>query len=267
MKILALDDSEPALKLLTGAINEASADATVYSFDKPSELLEFAEGVNCDVAFLDIHLWGKNGLVVAKELKDLYPKVNIVFVTAYPKYATEAFDLYPSGYVLKPVTKEAIERELLNLRYPVDSKGNSLLYAQTFGNFEVFSYNIPVKFAYSKTKELLAYLIDRNGSSANMNELCAVLWEHKQDSVSLKAYLRKLIRDLIKSLDAVGAGDVIIKQYNSIAVIPDKIDCDSYGFIKGDPGYVNAYSGHYMAQYSWAERTTGFMDRLSSGED
>jgi len=93
MKILALDDSEPALKLLTSAIKEANLEADVFAFSKPSELLKYAGENNCDVAFLDIQMWGMNGLVVAKKLKDYYPKTNIVFVTEFSEYAAEAYDL------------------------------------------------------------------------------------------------------------------------------------------------------------------------------
>ncbi|MCL2808433.1 MAG: response regulator [Treponema sp.] len=253
MKILAIDDNEPALKLLISSINEARPRAMVFAFNKPSELLVFAKDNPCDIAFLDIKMWGMNGLDLAKELKELNPKINIIFVTAYSKYSTEAFGLYPSGYILKPVTKEAVEREIKNLRYPLEQKNSARLYAQTFGNFDVFSYGISLKFRYNKTKELFAYLINRNGAAVNMNELCAVLWEEKSDTENLKAYLRKLISDLIKTLNAAGADDIVLKRHNSIAIIPDKIICDSYQFMKGDMSCVNAYAGEYMAQYSWAE--------------
>jgi len=253
MRILAIDDSDSALKLLVGSISKARPTAEVFPFHKPSDLLEFARNNPCNIAFLDIEIWGMNGLEVAKKLKEIYPRINIIFVTAYSKYASEAFELYPSGYVLKPVTKEAVEREIKNLRYPFDPKTNVRLYAQTFGNFEVFSYGTPLKFGYTKTKELLAYLIDRNGAMASINELCAVLWENEQDTENLKAYLRKLISDLLKTLRAIDAQDIIMKQHKNIAILPEKIICDSYGFMKGDPACVNAYRGQYMSQYSWAE--------------
>jgi len=255
MKILAIDDSESALKLLINSIAEARPLAQVFAFNKPSELLVFAKENPCDIAFLDIQMWGQNGLMVAKELKDLNPKINIIFVTAYSKYASEAFELHPSGYILKPVTKEAIEREIENLRHPIDLKKNAQIYAQTFGNFEIYSYGNPLKFSYSKTKELVAYLIDRCGAMASINELCAVLWENEVDSENLKAYLRKLISDLLKTLRKIGAEDIIIKHPKNIAIVPDKIICDSYRFMKGDPSYVNSYMGQYMSQYSWAEMT------------
>jgi len=264
MKILALDDSGPALKLLVSSILQAQPNAQVFDFMKPSELLEFAKDNPCDIAFLDIQMWGMDGFSVAKILKEYNPKINIIFVTAYSKYASDAFELYPSGYVLKPVTKEAIEREIENLRHPVEQKTAVKIYIQAFGNFEIFSYGVPIKFGYSKTKELLAYIVDRNGAFASINELCAILWEDKQDNSNLKAYLRKLTSDLITTLKKIDADDIIIKKRNNIAIIPEKVTCDSYGFLKCDPKFINAYSGQYMAQYSWAEITTAFFDKKFS---
>ena len=255
MKVLAIDDNELALKLLTAAIAGACPAAEIFPFRKPSELLLFAKDKPCDIAFLDIRMWGMDGLSLAKELKDVNPKINIIFVTAYSKYASEAFELRPSGYLLKPVTKEAVLLEMENLRHPPEQKGSARLYAQTFGNFEIYSYGIPLKFKYSKTKELLAYLVDRNGATASMPEICAILWEGKQDTENLKAYLRKLVSDLTKTLKAAGAEDVLVKQFNCIAIVPDKIICDSYGFMKGEAKFINIYTGQYMAQYSWSEMT------------
>jgi len=256
MKILAIDDSRRALVLLTNSIAEALPTASIFAFRKPLELLEFAKTTPCDIAFLDIQMWGMDGLQVAKALKEQSPKINIIFVTAYSKYASEAFELHPSGYILKPVMKESIEREIENLRHPVVQNKNAKIYAQTFGNFEVFSYGNLIKFSRSKTKELLAYLIDRNGASANINELCAVLWENEADSENQKAYLRQLISDLTKTLEKIGALDILVKQTKIMAIVPDKIVCDSYGFMKGETACINAYKGQYMSQYSWAETPT-----------
>jgi len=262
LRIITLDDSESALKLLNGAIAAACPTADIAAFTRPSELLKYTKDNYYDIAFLDIKIWDMNGLAVAKELKKYNPAVNIIFVTAYSEYASEAFELYPSGYIMKPVTKEAVEREIKNLRHPVDRKSQVQIYVQTFGNFEVFSYGIPLKFKYSKTKELFAYLIDRNGAAINMNELCAALWEDRQDTANLKAYLRKLISDLLASLKQIDADNVIIKRHNSISVIPEKIICDSYEYIKSNPVYINAYTGQYMAQYSWSEMSMAVFSRV-----
>jgi len=253
MKILAIDDIKPALKLLTASIADVCPSAEIFPFVKTSELLAFAKDNPCDIAFLDIEMGNMSGLALAKELKDQNPKINIIFVTAHSQYASKAFELHPSGYVLKPATPEAVENEIKNLRHPLIQKNNAPLYVQTFGNFEVFSYGVPLKFRYHKAKELFAYLIDNNGAGVTANEICAALWENKPDTENLKTYVRKLISELTRKLKELGAEDVLIRQYKNIAVAPDKIICDSYGFMKGDPACVNAYKGKYMSQYSWAE--------------
>jgi len=71
---------------------------------------------------------GTNGPAVAKKLKEIKPKINIIFLTAHSEYARDAFELFPSGYILKPVTSEALERAFMNLRYPVDPKTSARPY-------------------------------------------------------------------------------------------------------------------------------------------
>ena len=256
MRILAIDDNKQALKLLIKIIAEVLPSAEIFPFSKPSELLGFAnnsENIPCDIAFLDIKMAGMNGLEVAKRLKDYIPKINIIFVTAYTEYALEALKLHPSGYIMKVVTRKAVEHEIECLRFPVDLKNNARVYARTFGHFEIYSHGEPLTFKYNKTKELLAYLIDKNSTAANSDELCEVLWGDNPKTENQKSYLRNLFGDLAKTLKNAGIDDIIQKRYNSIAVVTEKIVCDSYEFVRGNSKCINAYEGEYMAQYSWAE--------------
>ncbi len=46
---------------------------------------------------------------------------------------------------------------------------------------------------------------------------------------------------------------MLLRGFNSLAVVPEKLDCDYYRFLEGDPEAVNRYHGDYMPQYSWAE--------------
>jgi two-component SAPR family response regulator len=147
-------------------------------FDTSTEAIEHAKTVQIDAAFLDINMGGMNGLQLAKRLKDIYGKTNIVFVTGYSEYAVDAFSMYASGYLMKPVTKEAVLTAMDNLRNPLKPPDKGIR-AQCFGNFEIFADNKPLCFACTKTKELLAYLIYREGSQCGNNEIIAVLWEDR----------------------------------------------------------------------------------------
>ncbi|MCL2721758.1 MAG: response regulator [Treponema sp.] len=266
MRIFALDDSELALEVLVQSINEAVPQAEVYPFYIPSELIKFAKKKACDIAFLDIQMWGMNGLEVAKSLKDIYPKINIIFVTAYKKHAKEAFDLYPSGYVLKPVTKKAVLREIENLRFPLGNKTQQTLVPAlsdvkvrvfTFGNFDVFINGKLLVFCRLKAKEAFAYLIDRKGSSVTTAEIASILWEDREYDRSMQNQTQVIISCMMKTLKENGVSDIIVKKRNQIAIDKLKIKCDYYDFLNWDVSAVNAYEGEYMTNYSWAEMTAG----------
>lgn len=179
--------------------------------------------------------------------------MNIIFVTAYAEYATEAFSIYASGYLMKPLEKEAVEKAFENLRFPI-AKSKKLLRIKCFGNFEVFCKDVPVVFGRSKAKEVFAYLVDRNGAGVNTAELCAVLWEDSVEQLKNRHYLRNLISDLKKSLRDCGAEEVFVSSRNLFAIDPDKLDCDYYRYLEHDPEAVKAYHGEYMKQFSWAEK-------------
>jgi len=261
MKILALDDSEPALEMLTEAIREAVPPAEVFPFTKPTALLEFARGTPCDIAFLDIRVWGMNGLEVAAALKKMNPAMNIIFVTAYKQYQGEALDMRASGYVMKPATKEAVQREMENLRHPVDRKAGARIYVQTFGHFEVFAAGRPVAFRLKKSKEALAFLVDRNGASVSAAELAGILWPDREYDRYLQNQTQKIIAEMMKILRENGIAEIIIKKWNQISVDKSKFGCDYYEFLECDAGAVNRYRGEYMFNYSWAEMTTAALSQ------
>lgn len=263
MKILAVDDERAALRVLTGAISEAMPSAEVSAFQSATEALAHACANGCDTAFLDIEMREMSGLQLAKSLKDARLNTNIIFVTSYSQYMGDALSMYVSGYVMKPVTKEDVERELEHLRHPPEPEAPKKLRVQCFGNFEAFSGNTPLHFRYNRAKELFAYLIDRKGAAVNTEELIAVLWEDEPSSASVKSNLRNLLSDLAHTLKEADAEDALIKARNCYAVNTEAVDCDYYDFLKQKTDAVNAYMGEYMTQYSWAEMTLGYLERMS----
>lgn len=254
MKILAADDELLALEMLVDAIKEAEPDSEIFDFQKPSKLLEFAKDNPCDIAFLDIQMRGMTGVELAKKLKDLNPKMNIIFVTSYDEYTGKAMELRASGYIMKPVTASRVREELDNLRYPVEVKSDKAIRVQCFGNFDVFDKdNKPVHFERSKSKEVFAYLVHKNGTSCTTKEIAAALFEDMPYDKKQQDYVQKIISALVKSFKEIGCEDIINKAYNSISVDKNKIDCDYYKFKEADANAVNSYMGEYMSQYYWAD--------------
>lgn len=120
MRILAVDDEPIALKGLMSAISEVVPNAEVNGFGNISDALLYAYVNHPQVAFLDVNFRAESGLDLAKRLKEMNPKINIIFTTGHKHYMEEAFKIHVSGYIVKPVTPEKIKGELSNLRTPVD---------------------------------------------------------------------------------------------------------------------------------------------------
>ncbi len=258
MRIIAVDDEKLALESLVSAISEALPEEMPMAFRKGNEALEMIRQTGCDIAFLDIRMRNISGLALAKQIKEIAPHANIIFATGYSEYSLEAFRLYASDYLLKPVTPEQIRTAMQNLRNPVKVSERRIR-IQCFGNFEVFADGVPVHFLRSKSKEILAYLTDRQGAACTMGQLMTVLWEEGPDTISRKSNLRNAISDLKQTLAALGGEDVIIKNRNSISLNCDAVSCDYFDFLNSVPYAVNRYRGEYMLQYSWAEMTTGLI--------
>ena len=254
MRILCVDDEPLALKMLEMSIQKAVPDADVTAFEDQDELLEEAKKKGCDIAFLDIHMRGMNGVELAKKLKEVNPKMNLIFVTGYSEYTGDAMSLHASGYIMKPVSKSKVEKELADLRFPIQPKKNALLRVQCFGNFDVFTPDgAHVRFERSKSKEMFAYLVHKRGTSCTSREIFAAIFEDEPYDKKLQNLLQTYTHAMMKSLKAVGAESAVIHTYNAFAVNPEVIDCDAYRFSELDPGAVNAYECEYMSQYYWAD--------------
>ena len=248
MRIICVDDEQLQLTRLENEVRKAMPkENNISSYINPLDALKENKTQKVDLAFLDIDMPGINGIELAKHLKKINPLVNVIFVTAYDSYALDAYKIHASGYLSKPVKAEKIKEELEALRYPIDLKGEKKIQCKCFGNFEVFYQGEPLRFSYKKSKEVFAYLVDREGSAININELNAILWEEDHPS-----YLRNLIADIQSTLKNIDANDVFIKRHNECYIDPTRIDCDAYEYKKGNPNAVRMYRGEYMIQYSWA---------------
>ncbi len=256
MHIIAVDDERPALWLLEQAIVSVAPTASVACFESAADALVHARITPPDVAFLDIEMDTLNGILLAKAIKNLNNRANIIFVTGFSGYMGSAFDLYASGYVLKPINRERVARELDNLRMPVKRQDIGLRF-QCFGSFEVFMNGKPVAFRRPKAKEILAYLVDRRGAGVSKKELAAVLWEDGPYTHSVQSHLYVLLTEMIRTLADAGAGNIIVKRRGMYAVDATKASCDYYSYEDGDIAAINGYRGEYMTNYSWAEFTAG----------
>lgn len=251
MRFLAIDDEPLMLSELVSALHDAMPEAEILSFRSPKDALEAAKEQPADVAFLAIQMGGMTGLQLAARLKNIKPDIHIIFVTGYSQYAVDAFAIHAAGYLLKPVGKEDVQKELTFIYGALKTKKRIRI--KTFGGFDIYVDDRPVKFKRTKAKELLAYLVDCRGSSVTTGEACAALFEDAGNTPSKKSYFRTLFYELSKTLKKAGAEEILRKGWNSYAVVPETFDCDFYRFLEGDSTAVKLYQNDYLPAYSWAE--------------
>ena len=253
MIAIAVDDEILMLGALVSAVKASPDISQVAQFSGSEEALEFVKDNPVDVAFLDINMRGMGGLALAEKIVAICPDCKIVFCTGYEEYAIEAFKLHASGYLMKPVSAADVQTEIDNIKGV--RKQQKPLTVKCFGNFEVYAKGQKLTFKRSKTKELLAFLIDRNGAGVTVGEIGVALWDDDEE-LKNHNYIHQLFHDLRQTLSAIGAEDIFERNNYLYSVNTKRIDCDYFDFLRtGKPGFF----GEYMSQYSWAEETCGLL--------
>ena len=254
MIAITVDDERPMLKALTDIVKSSPDIEAVYDFSACTAALEWISKNSVGIAFLDINMRGMGGLALAEKITEIQPECKIVFCTGYEEYALNAIQLRCSGYLMKPITQEAVQKEIDHIKSKNASV--SLLDVKCFGNFEVLKNGEALNFKRSKAKELFAVLIDRNGAGMTGKQICAVMWPENTDDVKNMDYLRHLVGDLKKALAQVGAEKVFCQEGYNYRIDTTRINCDYHNFLKtGKP----QFHGEYMTQYSWAEDTLSLL--------
>jgi two-component SAPR family response regulator len=241
------------LGALAKAISASQDITAVMKFSDCEDAIDYVKGNPVDIAFLDINMRGMGGLSLAQKIVEICPECKIVFCTGYEEYAIQAFKLHASGYLMKPVSAADVQAEIDNIKGAGQSR--KLLTVKCFGPFEAFAKGEKLTFKRTKTKELLAFLVDRNGAGVTVAEIGVALWENDEDQKNHN-YIHQLFRDLRQSLEAVGAEEIFERNNYFYSLNPEKIDCDYYTYLKtGKP----EFRGEYMSRYSWAEETCGLL--------
>ncbi len=260
MNILVVNNNEAEIKAAMTALNKKEPTWECAAAINVREAVIMAKGTMPDIVIIDIDLPDASGFQLAGALTKVSPKINVIFVTDNPAYALKAHAFFPSAFFLKPVSEEQFYLALDHLRFPPTKSAKSRLKMRCFGNFDAFVDNQPITFKRSKTKELLAFLVDRNGARVTSEELVNALWEDGISSVSRRAQVRNLISDLRVTLDGLGVGDVVVRGRDALAILPEMVECDYYRYLEDDPAAVNAFHGEYMAQYWWSENTLAALE-------
>ncbi len=246
MICLLVDDEPLLLRKLQRTVAEVLPEADIHAYTNAKEALSFAENSRIDIAFLDIRIRGMDGIELAKILVKKYPMINIIFCTGFSEYALESYDAFASDYLLKPITAEQIKKALGRLRHPVETVKRVKI--KCFGNFEAYCDGEPIQFSLTKTTELFAYLVDRNGAVCRAKEIIAVLFEDNDN----REYYKKLRQDFLQTFEKLGITDCLYITRGGLGIRREMVECDYFDY---KDGKITNPPNEYMTQYSFGEIT------------
>ena len=103
-----MDDELPGLAYLKMLCEQLPELEVVKAFNSPEKLLQETAVLDFDLCITDIEMPGVDGLTLGGMLQNKL----VIFTTAYKKYAADAFDLDAVDYLIKPVTKERLQKAI-----------------------------------------------------------------------------------------------------------------------------------------------------------
>ena len=179
MRVILIDDEKPALRELSHLLCKFSSVEVAGTYTDPMQGIAAAIEMHPQAVFLDIHMPQLMGTDAASMILDRCPDTRIVFVTAYDRYAVEAFELYALDYILKPISTARLEMTVARLKNKTESRSKRVknLTIHCFGEFEIgWSGETPIKWRTEKTRELFAFLLHNKGRTVRKNEIIEAIW-------------------------------------------------------------------------------------------
>lgn len=265
MRTILVDDEILAMQFFALECANIPEIKIVATFESPLSALEYVRRTPIDMAVLDIELPEINGIELGRRLKEINPDIILIYISAHDEYAMQAYRLRAPVYLEKPYSREdilyAVHTAMLFL-----NKQAKKIFVRTFGYFDVYVNKNLLHFPNKKSKELLAYLVDRRGSAVNNEQAITILWEDAVNDSLYQNRLRRVVKDLRDTLRRAGAEEMLISHPNSRAIDLKTFDCDYYRYIQDKNRNPSAFPEAYMSEYSWAEETLGYLIHLGDSE-
>ncbi len=249
-RVILVEDELFVLNYMKKMLTEFPEFLVVGAYSSPEEVLEDFDGLNPDVAFLDIEMPRMNGLELAGKLIEKRHNLQIIFTTAYSKYAVDAFGVEAIDYLLKPVNSEDILRVIKRLNKinsniaqnemnKEDKQGpewNLLYNIRCFGRFEIRDEQKQIiKWPTKKAEEVFAYFLMHRGDYMDKWELLDKFWPDMEENRGLHNLYNTIYRikltikqlSLEPNIEKINDGYVlkaegILTDFEALKIIDDR---------------------------------------------
>lgn len=260
MKIIVVDDEMNALTDFLANVVDIEIEYSMFK-NEPLAAVEYVKKNNVSAAFLDINMPKINGVDLAELLIKQNDKIKIVFISGYAQDESDIkrrLDKNLVGFCYKPYNPDRLLGYIKEI-YDAEEGANKNVFIRTFGAFDVFIKSVPIKFTSNKSKELLALLVNKNGSYLYLGEAIACLWPNKNVEQG-KILYRDAVWRLRFALKDASLSDLVIFGRGQSVINKDFADCDYWDSLVSHD--FSAYGGVYMPNYDWSIETQNMLDIL-----
>lgn len=228
IRIAAVDDEMHVLERFERMTLDIKGIELCGLFETGNQLLDYLKKEPLDAVFLDIEMPEVNGIEISEKILDSNENIDVIFVTAFNQYAVEAFEIEAVDYLLKPWTEERLMKTIRRL-----FKKHKIItylekpYIQCVGDFNVFLNGEVLDWKNSKAKEVLAFLVHKEGIPVNWEKIVDAVWPEYDYEKSHKNFhaTTYLLR---KRLAEAGISQIIKSSRGNYRIVKDQIDCDIY---------------------------------------
>lgn len=149
LKIAICDDDALICKelksIVQSLLESIQYDYKIFSFGDGESLLKNLSGANSyDIIFLDVRMKKINGIQTGKAIRNYFhdERTKIIFVSAIKDYVFEAFDARPVNFIVKPVSKEKVEKVLKKTIALIEEERGVFIYKSGYYNISVYLSDI-----------------------------------------------------------------------------------------------------------------------------
>jgi len=265
VRAIIVDDEQIMLRSFMRLSKGISDLDVIAQFESPYEALAFVQKNPVELAFLDIKMPGMSGIELAVKLRELLPKILIVFISAYDEYIRDSNLIGGDYYIVKPYKRETIELMTQKMQILCQNLHKEI-YMQMFGRFNVLKNGVPIALR-GKAKEILALVASRCGKEISNEEIYRIIWEGREYSnIKMKVYYNALKR-LKEVLEAEGISDLLLSTPRGQMLNTSVADCDYYAWKNGQTQRECKFEGEFLSEYSWGEYILADLLRSEFGEE